>query len=241
MEKSLIKVKNLNFKYQTEYILQNVSLEIYPGEFVVIIGPRGEGKSTFLKILAGLIRFNEGDVFYDGLNLLNVNKPDLISFHRKTSFVFQDSALISNITIFDNMALPLRYNETYPEDEIQKKVVESLEHVGLQDSLSKLPAFISMGQRKLAALVRAILVNPETIFYDEPLANLDKPSERLVTKVIKETMKDNMTSVVITHQFKEFEALVDKIIVLKDRTVYKVGSLNEIKNSKDKFINSLLE
>lgn len=241
MEDTLIRIENLSFKYEQEYILQNVNLEIKRGEFVVIIGPRGEGKSTFLKILAGLIIFNEGNIFYDGFNLRNAGKKDLMKFHRRTAFVFQDSALLSNMNIFDNAALPLRYNELYKEDDIQRMVVEKLEYVGLQDSINKLPAFISTGQAKLAALVRAILVNPETIFYDEPVANLDRPSQQLIVKIIKETRENNVTSVVITHQCKEFESLIDKVIVLKDRSVYKVGSLKEIKECNDKFINSMIE
>ncbi len=241
MKDTIIKIENLNFKYKQEYILRDIDLEIEKGEFTVIIGPRGEGKSTFLKLMAGLVDFEEGNIFYDGVNLRTALKNDLMNIHRRTAFVFQDSALISNMKLFDNIALPLRYNEIYPEEEIQQLVVEKLECVGLQNRLSTLPAFISTGQQKLAALMRAIIVNPETIFYDEPVANLDKPSQRLILKIMEETLKNNVTSIVITHEFQEFEKLIDKVIVLKDRTVYKVDSFKNIKKSKNEFINSLIE
>ena len=241
MNNTIIKIENLNFRYKQENILQNINLEIKKGEFTVIIGARGEGKSTFLKLMAGLINFEEGTILYDGINIGTAQKEELMKIHCRTSFVFQDSALISNMKLFDNIALPLRYNEMYPEEEIQRLVVEKLEYVGLQNRLSTLPAFISTGQAKLAAMVRAIVVNPETIFYDEPVANLDRPSQHLMIKVMKETLKNNVTSIIITHEFKEFEELIDKVIVLKDRTIYKVDTLKNIKKSKDEFIKSLIE
>jgi len=241
MAKPIIKIEHLCFRYKHENILQDINLEIYPGEFIVIIGPRGEGKSTFLKLMAGLINFEEGNIFYDGVNLRTAVKKEMMQIHRRTSFVFQDSALISNMKLIDNIALPLRYNEIYDEEKIQKIALEKLHDVGLHNRISTLPAFLSTGQKKLAALVRAMVVNPETIFYDEPVANLDRPSQHQIIQIMKDTIKNKVTSIVITHEFQEFTDMIDKVIVLKDRTVYKVDTINNIMKSNDSFIKSLIK
>lgn len=241
MKNPIIKINNLNFRYGIEYILKDINLTIDRGEFIVVVGARGAGKSTFLKLLSGLISITEGDVIYNSINLRTASKQEMIDIHRRTSFVFQDSALISNMKIFDNIALPLRYNEIYPEEEIQEIVLKKLEYVGLVNTRSILPAFISTGQRKLIALVRAVVVNPETVFYDEPISTLDRPSRKTAKKIFQDMRKENVTSIVVTSEIKEFASFIDHIVVLKDKTVYKVGTLDEIKNSKDEYINSLIE
>ncbi len=240
MNNIIIKTDNLYFKYINEYILHDINLIINQNEFVAIIGPRGEGKSTLLKILAGLFIVNEGEIYYRGLALRRISKIDLMEIHRKTAFVFQDAALINNIKIFDNLALPLRYNELYSEEEIKRIVTELLESVNLTNVQNLLPAFISLGQRRIIALLRAQIMQPETIFYDEPLANLDRPSRNLIRKIISETLKKNVTSIIVTHEFKEFESCITKVIVLKDRTIYKIGSLDDIYKSSDPYIQGLI-
>lgn len=223
-QKIIIKIENLNFKYpdDEEYILKDISLEIYKGEFVIIIGPRGEGKSTFLKIIAGLILPEEGNVYYDGINLRSITKKELIKIHRRTGFVFQDSALISNMNVFDNIALPLRYHEIMAEEEIKIEVEKMIELINMENDKFHLPAFISMGQRKMVSLVRAIITNPETVFYDEPIANLDKDSRETIVKIMKQTKEKGVTSVVVTHEIEEFSFCIDRIIEFKNRTVFDI-------------------
>ncbi len=223
-KKTIIKVENLNFRYpeDTNYILKDVSLKIYQGEFVIIIGPRGEGKSTFLKIISGLILPEEGNVFYDGINLRGISKKDLMKIHKCTGFVFQDSALISNMNIFDNIELPLRYHEIMPEGEIQKEVEKMIKLINMENDKFHLPAFISMGQQKMVSLVRALITNPETVFYDEPIANLDKDSREIIVKIMKQTKEKGVTSVVVTHEIEEFSSCVDRIIEFRNRTVYDI-------------------
>lgn len=240
MENPLITVENLNYRYQDEYILKNIGFTIDKNEFVVIVGPRGEGKSTLLKLLAGLFLPEEGDVFYSGVNLRRIPKKELMDIHRRTAFVFQDAALISNMKVFDNLALPLRYREVYPEEEIRKIVSLMLREVNLENVRNLLPAFVSMGQRRILATLRALVVTPETVFYDEPLANLDRPSRSLMKDLIRETLKRSVTSVVVTHEFAEFEPFITKVLVLRDRTLYKTGTLQQIRDSEDPYIRSLI-
>lgn len=236
----MITVENLNYRYQDEYILKNIGFTIDKNEFVVIVGPRGEGKSTLLKLLAGLFLPEEGDVFYSGVNLRRIPKKELMDIHRRTAFVFQDAALISNMKVFDNLALPLRYREVYPEEEIRKIVSLMLREVNLENVRNLLPAFVSMGQRRILATLRALVVTPETVFYDEPLANLDRPSRSLMKDLIRETLKRSVTSVVVTHEFAEFEPFITKVLVLRDRTLYKTGTLQQIRDSEDPYIRSLI-
>ncbi len=236
----ILKVKNLNFKYEDEYILKNINFEVIKGEVIIIVGPRGEGKSTLLKIIAGLIPFDEGEVFYRDIDLKQALKSDMLRFHKMTSFMFQDSALISNMKIFDNVALPLRYHEILPEEEIVKKVNELIDYVELANVRNLLPAYISMGQKKLTSLIRATITEPETIFYDEPIANLDIRAQNKVIKTITSLKNKNITSIIITHEFTQFESITDRIIVLKERQIYKIGTLKELKSLNDKYITNLI-
>ncbi len=236
----ILKVKNLNFKYEDEYILKNINFEVIKGEVIIIVGPRGEGKSTLLKVIAGLIPFDEGEVFYRDIDLKQALKSDMLRFHKKTSFVFQDSALISNMKIFDNVALPLRYHEILPEEEIVKKVNELIDYVELANVKNLLPAYVSMGQKKLISLIRATITEPETIFYDEPIANLDIRAQNKVIKTITSLKNKNITSIIITHEFTQFESITDRVIVLKDRQIYKIGTLEELKLLNDNYITNLI-
>lgn len=223
-QEPIIKVRELFFKYidDRDYILKNISFDIYPGEYVIITGPRGEGKSTLLKILAGLLLITEGDVFYNNINLRGLRKWKLMQIHRKTSFVFQDSALISNLNVFDNIALPLRYNQTVDEETILRKVNEWIKVINMEYNKYHLPAFISMGQRKLVALARALITEPETVFYDEPIANLDKESRDMVLNIISERHKKGVTTIVVAHELEEFEPYFTKFIELRNRTIFKI-------------------
>ncbi len=240
-QKILIKVENLSYKRKSHYILRNVNFEIIRGEFVIIVGPRGEGKSTLLKLLAGILPVEEGNVYYNGVNLNGIAKKDMIKIQCRTGFVFQNAALISNLKIFDNIALPLRYHDLYPEDEIQKKVEKLLKEAGLEEDKYLLPAFLSPGERKIAALLRAIVMEPETIFYDEPIANLDKPTRHLIIEMMKQQKERGVTSIVVSHLVSEFGKLVDKIIVLKNGTVQDIYTLDEVLKMGDEYIKNLIE
>ncbi|MBN1897168.1 MAG: ATP-binding cassette domain-containing protein [Spirochaetes bacterium] len=223
----VLKVENLNFNYTpgSSYILSDVSLEIYKGEFIIIVGPRGEGKSTFLKIISGLILPEEGNVFYDGVNLKGIFKKELMEIHQRTGFVFQDSALISNMNVFNNLALPLRYHEIMPEEKITEEVNKMITIINMENHRFHLPAFLSMGQRKMVALARALITQPETIFYDEPIANLDDNSRNIIVKLMTEAYNKGVTSVVITHEIDKFLGFADRIIEIKDRTIANIKNL----------------
>ncbi len=225
--KKIIRVEDLSFRYpdSDEYILKNVTVDIKEKEFVLIIGPRGEGKSTFLKIISGLILPKEGNVFYDNVGLKSISKKALMNIHRRTGFVFQDSALISNMNIFDNIALPLRYNETFPDTQIKEKVEEMIQYIDMESDKFKLPAFISMGQRKMVAMVRALITGTETMFYDEPIANLDEKSRAKMIKMMIEVNQKGITTIVVTHEIDEFKEVANRIIEFKNRTIFKIQEL----------------
>jgi len=225
--KKIIRVEDLSFRYpdSDEYILKNVTVDIKEKEFVLIIGPRGEGKSTFLKIISGLILPKEGNVFYDNVGLKSISKKALMNIHRRTGFVFQDSALISNMNIFDNIALPLRYNETFPEPQIKEKVEEMIQYIDMESDKFKLPAFISMGQRRMVAMVRALITGTETMFYDEPIANLDEKSRAKMIKMMIEVNQKGITTVVVTHEIDEFKEVANRIIEFKNRTIFDIREL----------------
>ena len=240
MSKDLIIVENLSFGYDSELILKDLNFRINEGEVTVIIGPRGEGKTTLLKLLAGLIPFQNGEIYYRNIRLKKILKKDLIKIQRKTAFVFQNSALISNMSIFDNIALPLRYNEILSEREIEKKVLDLLNYIDLLEVKDMLPAYISTGQRKLAAFMRALSMEPETIFADEPIANLDITSQDKIINIIREQKEKGYTFIIITHELQQFKDIISNVIILKDRSIYKIGTYNDIKETNDEFIQRII-
>ncbi len=229
-----IKLENVTFIRNNRKIIDNISLEFPPGETSVIIGPSGCGKSTLLKITAGLIPPTSGKVYVDGVNLLAMNRTELLDFRKKSGFVFQDAALWANKSVYENMILPLQVH--FPEmdaDEKDKKIRSMLKAVGYTDSLLLRPAQLSNGERKMVSLARALVISPVLLYMDTPLSLVD-PSvsakmERLILDLHSSdnTIISNFTDPSLTKRISDFAA------VMKDGRVISTGTIAEITDNKD--------
>ncbi|MGG7060233.1 ABC transporter ATP-binding protein [Clostridium tertium] len=200
---SFIEIKNITKKYgkgdSTTVAIDKVSLSIDKGEMIAIIGKSGSGKSTLLNILGGLINFDEGEYFFNNIKINADKKIDLLKFRRDyISFIVQDFALINDMTVYNNIILPLEYKKL-PKMEIKSKVFDVIEKLDIKDNAHKYPNEISGGQAQRVAIARAIVKNPELILADEPTGSLDQKNGEIVLEILKDLNKQGKTIIIVTH------------------------------------------
>ncbi len=218
-------------------VLDGVSLSVYRGETVGIIGGSGAGKSVTLKHIVGLLRPDSGSVRILGAEISGTDSPALDAARRKIGFLVQGAALMGSMTVFDNVALPLREHESLSEDEVRERVNEKLALVGLLEDGYKMPSEISGGMRKRVGLARAIIRNPEILLYDEPTAGLDPVIASNINDLILEMQeKLGVTSVLVTHDMSSAFRVSDRIAMLLEGRILTVGTPAELKASRDPVI-----
>ena len=222
-------------------VLDGISLAIQKGETMSIMGGSGAGKSVTLKHIVGLMKPDRGCVKVDGGDVTNTNHGSLEAARRKIGFCFQGSALLNSLSVFENVALPLREHETLDEEEIRRRVEEKLSLVGLSDASRKLPAEISGGMKKRVGLARAIIRNPSIILYDEPTAGLDPVMGRTINDLILDMQKKlGVTSVLVTHDMSSAFRVSNRMAMLLKGKIIKIGTPDEFRASEDPFIKQFI-
>ena len=233
----LIEVKNLKKHYNKGAIkaIDGISTEINKGEVVVIIGPSGGGKSTFLRSLNLLEQPTEGQIIFEGVDIKQKKTPDgrkldIDAHRRKMGMVFQHFNLFPHMTIMQNMTLAPVQVKGVPEEEAQKKAQELLERVGLGDRADAYPIQLSGGQKQRVAIVRALAMEPDVMLFDEPTSALDPEMVGEVLDVMKELAREGMTMVVVTHEMGFAREVGDRIIFIADGKLVEQGTPDEIFN-----------
>lgn len=222
-------------------VLDGVSLAIRKGETMCIIGGSGAGKSVTLKHIVGLLKPDRGCVKIDGVDVTHPKNGELEEARKKIGFCFQGSALLNSMSVYDNVALPLREHERLAETEVRRRVQEKLDLVGLGDAGDKMPSEISGGMKKRAGLARAIIRNPETILYDEPTAGLDPVIASTINDLILDMQKKlGVTSILVTHDMSSAFRVSDRIAMLLRGRILKVGSPAEFKASEDPIVRQFI-
>jgi len=227
-------------------VLRNLNLHIKKGETYVIVGRSGIGKSVTIKHMVGLMKPDSGRVIVDGVEVHKLGKRELQRFRLKFGFLFQSNALLNSLTVFENIALPLREHTKMSEEEVRKRVQQKLALVGLEGTENLMPQDLSGGMRKRVALARAIVMEPKIILYDEPTTGLDPITADAINHLIRDMQKKlGVTSVVVTHDMKSAYFVGDKIGLLHDGHIIQEGSPEQIRNSKDdrvqQFINGFAQ
>ena len=239
-QKNLIEIKNLNISFGDHNVLKDVSLELREGENLVVLGKSGTGKSVLIKCIVRLLKFDEGSINVGGIELENISYQDLITVRKQIGFLFQGAALYDSMTVKENLEFPLKkIEEKFSDDEIHSKIVDALENVSLPDVMDKMPSELSGGMKKRIGLARTLIVNPKILLYDEPTTGLDPITSDEISNLINETKnKYKTSSIIITHDIKCVKTVADRIIMLKDGLVYKVGNLSDFENDNDDYIKS---
>ena len=234
----VIEIHNLKKSFGTQQVLTDLSLKLFTGENLVVLGKSGSGKSVLIKCIVGLMHADSGtiNVFDQDVNLLNSN--ELGELRQKIGFLFQSGALYDSMTVKQNLEFPLRrIRKNLSEKEMADKISEVLENVGLADALNKMPSQLSGGMRKRISLARTIVVDPLIMLYDEPTTGLDPVTSDEISELINDVQKKYKTSsIIITHDIKCALATADRMIMLTDGEVYKEGKLKDFENSADPII-----
>lgn len=227
----MIRIDNLFVSFKDKQILSDITFEIPDKGFLSIVGKSGSGKSVLIKTILDLIKPDSGDIIF----------PDTLD-KRKISMLFQNSALLDSMDIFHNVALPLKEHSKLSKTEISKAVSKTLNMVGLVDVENLMPSELSGGMRKRAALARAIIQNPEYIFFDEPTTGLDPIIAAEIIQLIKSLQtKLQFSAIIITHDIRFLEKLSGDIIMLKDKKICFKGSIEEFLSSQDEDIRFFIE
>jgi len=228
----MIEIKNLHKSFNHREVLHGVSLKIEKGEILAVIGSSGVGKSVLLKHVSGLIRPDRGTITVDGIDVTNLKGKELQKYRERLGFLFQGGALFDSMTVFDNVAFPLREKTGLPENEIKESVSEMLGHVGMHGEGDKYPAELSGGMKKRAALARALITNPEIMLFDEPTTGLDPIIVNNVFKYIKSTHNNlGFTGIIVTHKIPKIFAIVQKVALLSKGVIVIVDTPDEIQKS----------
>ena len=230
----IIRVENLKKSLGGREVLKNVNLEVHRGETMVIMGGSGCGKSTLLRHMIGHFQPDEGNVIFMGQNLTELDEDGMDKLRLKFGMLFQSAALFDSLTVGENVALPLKEHTDLDDAVIRIVVKMKLELVGLTGFENLMPSQLSGGMKKRVGLARAIVMDPEVVFYDEPTAGLDPVMTAVVDKLIMDLSKKlNITSIVVTHDMKSVFRIADRVAMLHYGEVLEVGSPEEISRSKN--------
>jgi phospholipid/cholesterol/gamma-HCH transport system ATP-binding protein len=232
-ESDAVRLVGVTKRFGGTIVLDRLDLNVRRGENLAILGQSGSGKSVLLKLIIGLLRPDEGEVVLWGQPTSSLDEEDLAPLRRRMGFVFQSSALFDSISVFDNLAFPLREYRTASEDRIRKVVEERLRWVGLDGLGDKQPAELSGGMRKRVALARTLSVDPELILYDEPTTGLDPETGRKVATLIRDL--DNRlhsTTIVVTHDIDCAQLVADRWAFLARGRIVAEGKPGEVRGSE---------
>jgi len=241
--KQVIKINNLRKGFGPQEVLKDLSLQLFNGENLVVLGKSGSGKSVLIKCIVRLLNPDGGTINVLGENVKTLNSDGLGALRKKIGFLFQSGALYDSMTVKQNLEFPLRrIKKNLNEKEIGEKIKEVLENVGLSDALDKMPSQLSGGMRKRISLARTIVVDPMIMLYDEPTTGLDPVTSDEISSLINDVQKKyNTSSIIITHDIECARTTANRVIMLADGEVYAEGKLEEFEKSTDVLIKSFFK
>jgi phospholipid/cholesterol/gamma-HCH transport system ATP-binding protein len=244
MTQNAVEVRDLNFAYGELQIFRRLSLDIPRGKVVAILGGSGSGKSTLLKLIGGQLRPASGSVMVEGRNVHELSSDELYRLRLEIGMMFQVSGLFSDLTVYDNIAFPIRENFDLPEEIVRRMVLMKLHAVGLRGARDMMPGDLSGGMMRRVALARAIATDPKLLMYDEPFAGLDPISLTQIGELISTLNQAlGLTSIVVTYDVHEALKVAGYVYVINDGAVLGKGTPDEIASSEDpylkQFVNAL--
>lgn len=238
----MVVLKDVYKAFGNNVILNGINLNIKKGETIVIIGGSGSGKSVTLKHIVRLLLPDKGQIFIDGQEITKKLKPREISeYRKKIGYLFQSAALINWLSVYDNIALPLRENSNFSEKEIKAKIDEKLVLLELEKAIFKFPSEISGGMKKRVGMARAIITNPQILLYDEPTSGLDPIMSANINQMVnlmKEQLK--VTQIMVTHDMHSAFTVADKIAMIYKGNIIFYGTPAEIKESTDERVHNFI-
>ena len=234
---ALVELRDLTFGYGERVVLRDLSLAVPRGKVTAIMGASGGGKTTVLRLIGGQQRAQQGQVLVDGKDIGPMDEAQLYAARRRMGMLFQFGALFTDLSVFENVAFPLREHTDLPEDLIRDIVLMKLDAVGLRGARDLMPSELSGGMNRRVALARAIALDPDLILYDEPFSGLDPIALGTAARLIRQ-LNDTLgiTSLVVSHEIPETFRISDQVIILANGRIAAQGTPDEVRNSTDPLV-----
>jgi phospholipid/cholesterol/gamma-HCH transport system ATP-binding protein len=242
LSQSIVEVKDVSFSRGDRTIYKNMSFSVPKGKITAIMGPSGIGKTTMLRLIGGQLKPDAGDILFEGGSIPKMSRKELYAARTKMSMLFQSGALFTDMSVFDNIAFPLREHTKLSEALIKLVVLMKLQAVGLRGAKDLMPSELSGGMARRAALARAIALDPELIMYDEPFAGQDPISMGVLVKLIKSLNEVlGLSSLIVTHDVTEVMSIADHVIIIADQGVIGAGTPDEMRNHESPLVQQFLK
>ncbi|OIQ69278.1 putative ABC transporter ATP-binding protein [mine drainage metagenome] len=234
---SLVELHHLSFGYGERVILDDVSLTIARGKVTALMGASGGGKTTVLRLIGGQVKAQQGQMLFDGQDITPMNQVSLYAVRRRMGMLFQFGALFADLSVFENVAFPLREHTDLPDALIRDVVLMKLNAVGLRGARDLMPSDLSGGMARRVAMARAIALDPELVMYDEPFSGLDPISLGTAARLIRQ-LNDAMglTSIFVSHDLEQTFAIADQIIILANGKIATQGTPDEVRHSTNPLV-----
>lgn len=237
----LVELKDLRFAHGEHLVYDGLSLTVPKGKVVAVMGPSGIGKTTLLRLIGGQLKPSSGSIKVAGEEVPQLKRDALYQLRKRMSMLFQSGALFTDMSVYDNVAFPLREHTDLPDEIIHSVVLMKLEAVGLRGARHLMPSELSGGMARRAALARAIALDPDLILYDEPFAGQDPISMGVIVKLIKSLNESlGLTSIVVSHDVKEVLSIADYAYVIADKKVVAEGTPDELRHDDTAIIKQFL-
>jgi phospholipid/cholesterol/gamma-HCH transport system ATP-binding protein len=239
---SLVEIRDVTFGYAGRKVLSNISLSIARGKITAIMGGSGCGKTTLLNLIGGRIRPSTGEVVVDGVSVPDLDKDGLFELRKRMALLFQTGALFTDLSVFENVAFPIREHTKLPEVLLRHVVLMKLNTVGLRGARDLMPSELSGGMARRVALARAIVMEPKMIMYDEPFTGLDPISKGVIAKLIRE-LNDalGITSIVVSHDVADTCAISDYAYLMGDGRIIGEGTPADVQQSKSEYVRQFMD
>ncbi len=237
----MIQILDLKKAFNGQKVLNGLSLKIGNKELVAVVGQSGGGKSVLLKHLIGIIKPDEGRILIEGVDMTAAKGKGLDEIRQRFGVVFQEGALFDSLTVYENIAFPLREKTRLSKSEVTERVAHALEDVGLREMGDKYPAEISGGMKRRVALARALITEPAIVLFDEPTTGLDPIISSSIHRLIKKTHKKyGFTGVIISHEIPEIFDVADKVAMLYNGTIIEFGTPEEFRSSENSYVRQFI-
>lgn len=236
MKKVLIEIKDFHVSFDSKEILKGINFKLYEKECLALIGASGVGKSILLRSMVGLQKPQKGQVFVEEQDVTHFSEKQFIDIRKQVAYVFQGGALFENMTVYDNLAYPLREHSSLHETSIKKIVLKELEDLELSGCEDRYPQELSGGMRKRVGVARSVIMSPKIILYDEPTTGLDPYNTRNMEKLILRLQKRGATTILVTHDMLSAKRVCDRVALLVDGDIRARGRPSDLEESHNKLL-----